>query len=172
MSIVSNRLIIHATNSSSTLNKLCDRRKLIAEELVKIKRARLYNHYVGERTAIMYVLHVSAVLDHHQSTVVQDPDRERLQSSESTCRGDRSLFGETARRLRNGTRVDQDAHASKRGYRILIIDDHTSIRRVSHRSSIVEAHNCSDRTESMTHFLSRGPISPWTSQRWQSERHA
>lgn len=133
----SSRLIIHATHSSSTLNKLCDRRKLIADELVKIKRARLYNHYVGKRTTTtttLTVLYVATILDHHQSTVVQDPDRERLQSTQSTCRGNRSLSGETARRLRNGTRVDQDTHASKREHSILITHVHTGIRRAFHRS--------------------------------------
>lgn len=40
------RLIIHSSASTATVNKLNLRRQLIAEELLKLKQARLQNHYV------------------------------------------------------------------------------------------------------------------------------
>jgi len=42
----SNKIIIHTSNSIATSNKLYDRRKLIMEELYKLKQARIHNHYV------------------------------------------------------------------------------------------------------------------------------
>jgi hypothetical protein len=41
-----NRVIVHTSNSIATSNKLYDRRKLISEELHKLKQARIHNHYV------------------------------------------------------------------------------------------------------------------------------
>lgn len=41
-----NKIIIQASTSVSTYNKLYDRRKIIAEELHKLKQARIQNHYV------------------------------------------------------------------------------------------------------------------------------
>ncbi|CAF1385548.1 unnamed protein product [Adineta ricciae] len=43
---LSNKVIIHASNSIATSNRLYDRRKLIAEELHKLKQARLNNQYI------------------------------------------------------------------------------------------------------------------------------
>ncbi|CAF1123820.1 unnamed protein product [Adineta steineri] len=41
-----NKIIIHTSNSISTSNKLYERRKLLAEELHKLKQARLHHHYI------------------------------------------------------------------------------------------------------------------------------
>ncbi|UJR36642.1 hypothetical protein I4U23_029360 [Adineta vaga] len=43
---LSNKVIIHTSNSIATSNKLYDRRKLIAEELHKLKQARLQNQFI------------------------------------------------------------------------------------------------------------------------------
>ena len=41
-----NKIIIHTSNSIATSNKLYDRRKLIMEELYKLRQARIQNHFV------------------------------------------------------------------------------------------------------------------------------
>jgi hypothetical protein len=43
---LSNKIIIHTSNSIATSVKLYERHKLIAEELFKLKQARIHNHHV------------------------------------------------------------------------------------------------------------------------------
>jgi hypothetical protein len=67
---LTNKIIIHTSNSISTSNKLYDRRKLIAEELHKLKRARIHNEYVRILKFKQIIKSKDFLLDSYQSTII------------------------------------------------------------------------------------------------------
>ncbi len=63
------RIIIHKANSVATSVKLYERHKLIAEELFKLKQARIHNHYVKLNKKISF-FQISIFLDCYRSTII------------------------------------------------------------------------------------------------------
>ncbi|CAF0962055.1 unnamed protein product [Rotaria sordida] len=52
----SNKIIIHTSHSTTTYTKLCDRRKIIVEELHKLKQARTHNNYIVINRSLYKIL--------------------------------------------------------------------------------------------------------------------
>lgn len=65
-----NRIIIYTSNSVATSKKLYDRRKLIMEELHKLRQARTHNHFVRLICTLFLIDESFAHLDCHQSSII------------------------------------------------------------------------------------------------------